>query len=233
MRNTPPHSVILTGMSQTTTPDPFTDLLRATPIGAALFLAAEARTRMREAATLTRDILNLILQTLIIPAEALARRVILALAASLHAPLPRPPRAPSAPAEKQSKARPDAPGYGNLKPPFRMLEALPGARPRGVPKPVRMPTKDKAAPTTSSDERFLISVFRRLNSVIDALNDPEAEAIRFLRRRPALAAEGRIPLAFGHPPGLKAAAPDPALAGCLARSDRDAQAAWSALADTS
>ena len=114
-----------------------------------------------------------------------------------------------------------------------MLESLPGARSRGAPQSVRTQTKGMAEPTTSTDERFLLSVFRRLNSVIDALNDPEAEAVRFLRRRPSLAAQGGIPLAFGHPPGLQAAAPDPALTACLTGIDREGRAAWARLCDTS
>ncbi|MBU3919863.1 MAG: hypothetical protein KJ961_04580, partial [Alphaproteobacteria bacterium] len=183
--------------------DPFAEILRATPRGAAMYLAAGARTRLHAATTLTRDFLKLILLTMIVPAEALARRVILALAAQLPALGMRARRASSAPGSKRSRP-PQAPsGHGNMISAFRMLEALPGASKPGAPQTIRSQTKAEADPSQSSDERYLLSLLRRLNSVGRALCDPDAEAQRFLRRHPALAARRRVPLAFGHPPDLR------------------------------
>lgn len=213
-------------------PDPFTDLLRATPLGAALFLAAEARTRLRSAAMLTPLILKHILLTLIIPAEALARRIILALAAGLPMPAPAPPRAPSETSVRKPAPPQSAPVHGNLKPAFRMQEASPASGVRAAPAPACPVPKQPAAPVRDPAERLAVQVFRRLNSVIHALDHTEAEAVRFLRRR-AASGEAPAPLAFGAPPGLEAAAPDPILSACLLRCDRDAEAAWAQRTNTS
>ncbi|MBK8199121.1 MAG: hypothetical protein IPK75_12215 [Acidobacteria bacterium] len=213
-------------------PDPLTDLLRATPRGAAMFLAAEARTRLREAAGLTPAILKAILLTLIIPAEALARRIILAVAARLPMPVPPSPRAPSAPAGCKAPLPPAAPSYGNLKPAFRMLETPPAVRAGASPKPAANSAPGKAASVRDPAERLALQVFRRLNAVIHALDYTTAEARRFLRRR-AAKGETAPPLAFGAPPGLEAAALDPVLSACLLRSDAEAETAWAQLCNTS
>jgi hypothetical protein len=114
-----------------------------------------------------------------------------------------------------------------------MQEKLPRAR---VPELLRTetlgaPAKPVAPSGLSPEEKLLNTIWSRLGAVLRALHDPDAEALRFLRRHRARKGRARPPLAFGAPPGLKSA--DPQLTICLRGSDRDAEAAWSRLCDTS
>ncbi len=215
--------------------DPFAELLRQSPRGSAVLLATGAQARLREAPTLTLAFLKTLLLTMIIPAEALARRIILALAAGLRMRASPEKTTPATAQSRPAPAPPNAPSVQGVPraAPFRMQEKLPP-----VQKPVTLrtetiltPAGPGAQPALSPEEKLLNTIWSRLGAVLRALHDPDAEALRFLRRHRARKGRVRPPLAFGAPPGLKSA--DPQLAACLRGSDRDAEAAWTRLCDTS
>ena len=214
--------------------DPFAELLRQSPRGSAALLATGAQTRLRDAPTLTLALLKTILLTMIIPAEALARRIILALAAGLMMRVPANTSKPAPPTSNAAQPPvPQSPKAAPCAAAFNMQEKLPPVR---APKILRTETigapATPAAPSAlSPEEKLLNTIWVRLGAVLRALHDPDAEALRFLRRHRARKGRARPPLAFGAPPGLKSA--DPQLTICLRGSDRDAEAAWSRLCDTS
>lgn len=198
--------------------------LQSTARAQAALLIGLLRAALRDAPVLTRALLRSLMLTYLVPAETLARRILILVAATLPRAAQRVTGRTLPPALKVSSTqqKPRAPV-------FRLTEPVRAPRRALAAKQIRSRT-ESTPDAAFADERFLLSILRRIDAATIALRDPE-KAARRLRRyltRPA----ARAPLAFGQPPGL-AHAPDESVRAVLVTTDTEAEATWARLRDTS
>lgn len=152
----------------------------------------------------TKEALNAVLRTAILPAEAALRRAILLIARTLPAPA-----RPAAAARHQPAPLPAMPATASRsprRPSFRMREARPRT---GAAAPARAPSPRPAA-KPYDPARTAARLIRRLEALDAAAANPLREAKRWLRRT-LKAAATRKPLPiprFDHIPGLTALTPE-------------------------
>lgn len=235
LRNTPPGGRILPGMSDAPPTSPYDDIFHGVARCNAMTMIGMVRERINTATEFSLEVFQELLLQWLIPAEALTRRIILAIAARLPAsawqkktPQVRSAAAPPLRSVQAPKAQQPR------KPRFRMLEPVPG-RPRagGSRKMIGSKTAARRAKVTDDPQPFLEDLIRRTQAVTDAILDPEKEAIRFLRRHHRPGRPRRVPLAFGRPPGLETRPPANGIRKSLSAIDEAARLAWAQLCDSS
>ncbi len=163
-----------------------------------------------------------VLRQMILPAEALLRRIIHFMALSVPWPEPgarKPPSSGSLP-----PARPDRAAPPPRPPRFRLTEPM--ARPRQAPLalarisvPGLIPPAAPAPRAEPDPSRLQARLIRRLEALSAAFETPGAEAARLVRR---LAREGRraLRLSFLKPPGRASRQLDPYETGLLDELNR-------------
>jgi hypothetical protein len=192
------------------------------PVIARLIHGARAALAQQGEAPLSARLCGRVLRQLILPAEALLRRIIHFMALSV--PWPE-PAASGLPLRRLPPARQDKPAASPRPPRFRLTEpqARPGQAPLalarisvpGLTPPPALPARKPADPAT-----LAARLHRRLEALGAAFDAPGIEAARLVRR---LARQGQraLRLAFLKPPGRASRALDPYETGLLDDLNRE------------